>query len=169
MLPMTSGRRSRNTIITIVAAVLTGALVLAVWIVVMNTRPDTPTTLAGVKAEVMAVVDEIHDMVPAASVVDTLDESETVDCVRTGARKVRLRHVITVPADFDRRQWMLDLEETFRGREGWASDFEQLNQQADAQVRLVTPQTIIVSVVATADTGVPHVTILSTTRCTEPG
>ncbi|MET1016347.1 MAG: hypothetical protein ABWX76_05990, partial [Leifsonia flava] len=84
-------------------------------------------------------------------------------------RKVRLRHVITVPADFDRRQWMLDLEETFRGREGWASDFEQLTQQADAQVRLVTPQTIIVSVVATADTGVPHVTILSTTRCTEPG
>ena len=39
---MKSGRRSRNTIVTIVAAVLTGALVLAVWIVVMNTRPDTP-------------------------------------------------------------------------------------------------------------------------------
>lgn len=166
---MKSGRRSRNTIVTVVAAVLTGALVLAVWIVVMNTRPDTPTTLAGVKAEVMAVVDEIHGMVPAASVVDVVDEVETAACVRSGAQKMRIRHEITVDPELDRRQWMLDLEETFRGREGWASDFEQLNQQADAQVRLVTPQTIIVSVVATADTGVPHVTILSTTRCTEPG
>jgi cytochrome bd-type quinol oxidase subunit 1 len=169
MLTMRSGRLSRNAIITIVATVLTGALLLTVWIVVVNTRPDTPTTLAGVKAEAMRVVEEIHDLVPPASVVDSTDETETVDCVKGGgSQMMRIRRVIVVPEDFDRRQWTLDLEETFRAREGWASDFEQLPGQAGTRVRLVNPQTLIFSVVSTAEAGVPHLTILSTTRCSNP-
>ncbi|KQX07526.1 MULTISPECIES: hypothetical protein [unclassified Leifsonia] len=166
---MRSGRLSKNTIITVVSVVLTGALVLTIWIVVANTRPDTPTTLAGVKAEAMLVVEEIHDLVPPASVVDSTDEAQTVDCVAGGgSQMMRIRRVIVVPEDFDRTQWTLELEEKFRARQGWATDFERLPGQAGTRVRLVNPQTLIFSVVSTAEDGVPHLTILSTTRCSHP-
>lgn len=165
---MGSRRLSKGAKATIISVVIAGGILVTVWILAVNARSDAPTTRAGVRAEVIAVVDEIGEMVPADAVMGREDEEHFFACRGGGARdQFSIRRVVLIPADFDRRGWISGLEQDFRTREGWQARLKVIGDNDDLQLKVVGRKLIYFYVSASDESGTARITISSTSRCTQ--
>jgi hypothetical protein len=166
---VSKGLFKRESTRTIIFAVATLSLLLAIWLIAANIRTDRPVTLGGVTAEVIAGVSEFQDALPKSAVVAVVDEKHVEACPDgSGGKQVVISRTITTTRDFDRLQWLSNLSVKYQ-KKGWHSSTQTLDSRDHVSLKLVGLPLIIYRITST-DVESPQLIIRSVSRCSEqPG
>lgn len=166
---MSEGLFKRESTRTVIFAVATLSLLLAIWLIAANIRTDRPTTLGGVSAEVIAGVSEFQDALPKSAVVAVVDVKHVEACPDgSRGKQVVISRTITTTRDFDRLQWLSNLNGKYQ-KKGWHSSIQTLDSRDHVSLKLVGLPLIIYRITST-DVESPQLIIRSVSRCSEqPG
>jgi hypothetical protein len=144
------------------------AVLLILVIITQNIRTDRPTSIDGVRNEMLVDVDAIYATLPASVVTAPTDDYEVTSCPDgRGGKEVSITRTLTVNSDFDRFAWIAKVTKLYKD-DGWSVGVRTRGASDHLELKLIGQKLLYYRVTVTGESGTSLVIIRSTSRCSEP-
>jgi hypothetical protein len=159
-----SGLLRPATLVTVGAVAV---LVIGVWVGISVSRPDTPTTLEGVTAEVMTEVDVITALLGETNEPST-DSTAVVPCPGGGpGEQFTISRALVLPASFRPAAVFEQMRSDYEER-GWTVNTSSFGSEGGLKSQVIGKNLVPVAVTVVPDDQWMAATITSASRCTAP-